>query len=45
MLADISQWSPGIPLEWALVSAGVGLGILAYIATRLWLESRGDDRS
>lgn len=40
MIAELSSWSPGVSLGWALFSLGMGVLILVVIAARLWLELR-----
>lgn len=43
MIAQLSQFSPGISLGWAVFSLLVGLALLVYIVAKVVLETRSDD--
>lgn len=43
MVVQLSQWSSGISLGWALFSTALGLCILVVIGVKLWTEHRETD--
>lgn len=43
IIAEISRWSTGITLEWALFSLAVGVAIAVYIVVRLIREGINAD--
>ena len=45
MSEELAQFSPGVSLEWALVSLGFGIVLLAVIVIRLALEFKRGDQS
>ncbi len=43
MVAELTQWAPGISLTWALASLGLAVLILIVVAVRLINDYRQTD--